>query len=165
MTNVITPSVAACLDRTKMTDRGAVYVLSAAAHSLGHDVSELNINRSSIRRHRRKYRTDARVALKEELRLLNVPKLPNGTGSEMAKAVVGALEDWDLTERIGGISFDTTSSNTGRNNGFESGDSHPHVRSLLDPVDKNWFQSTLLSHKGLRDDYRELLELTVIFLG
>ncbi|KAJ8416198.1 hypothetical protein AAFF_G00382200 [Aldrovandia affinis] len=30
---------------------------------------------------------------------------------------VGALKDWDLTERIGGMSFDTTSSNTGRNNG------------------------------------------------
>ncbi|KAJ8411990.1 hypothetical protein AAFF_G00142570 [Aldrovandia affinis] len=51
------------------------------------------------------------------VQLLNVPKLPNGTGSEMAKAVVGALKDWDLTERIGGMSFDTTSSNTGRNNG------------------------------------------------
>ncbi|KAJ8404560.1 hypothetical protein AAFF_G00338270 [Aldrovandia affinis] len=48
---------------------------------------------------------------------------------------------------------------------FESGDSHPHVRPLLDPVDKDWFQSTLINHKGLRDDYRELLELTVIFLG
>ncbi|KAG0730360.1 hypothetical protein GWK47_028418 [Chionoecetes opilio] len=48
---------------------------------------------------------------------------------------------------------------------FESGDSHPHVRPLLDPVDKNWFQSTLINHKGLRDDYRKLLKLTVIFLG
>ncbi|KAJ8412029.1 hypothetical protein AAFF_G00142960 [Aldrovandia affinis] len=51
------------------------------------------------------------------VQLLNVPKLPNGTCSEIAKAVVGALKDWDLTERIGGMSFDTTSSNTGRNNG------------------------------------------------
>ena len=260
--NVITPSVAAALDRTKITDRGAVYVLSAAAHSLGHDVSELNINHNSIWRHRREHRRNAPVALKEELRggcmlivhwdgklmqdltrnesverlpilvsgngtsqLLNVPKLPNGTGSEMAKAVVKALEDWDLTERIGGMSFDTTSSNTGRNNGacvlieqqlktdllyfacrhhvlelllaeafktvmgptsgpnvtmfkrfqeywqfidqsqFETGDSHPDVRPLLDPVEKDWFQSTIINHKGLRDDYRELLELTVIFLG
>jgi len=159
------------------------------------------------------------------VQLLNVLKLPNGTGSEMAKAVGGALEDWDFTERIGGMSFDTTSSNTGLKNGacvlieqqlkkdllyfacrhhvlelllaaafttvigptsgptvimfkrfqghwkfidrsqFESGDSHPHVRPLLDHVDKDWFQSTLINHKGLRDDYRELLELTVIFLG
>jgi len=62
------PNVAASLDRTKMTDRGAVYMMSAAAHSLGHDVSEFNINRSSIRRHRQKHRMDAGVALKEELR-------------------------------------------------------------------------------------------------
>jgi len=46
--SVITPSVAASLDRTKMIDRGAVYVLLAAAHSLSHDVSEFNINRSLI---------------------------------------------------------------------------------------------------------------------
>ena len=48
---------------------------------------------------------------------------------------------------------------------FESGDSHPHVRPLLDHVNKEWFQCTLINHKGLRDDYRELLELAVIFLG
>ena len=136
-----------------MTDRGAVYMMSAAAHSLGHDVSEFNINRSSIRRHQQKHRMDG-VALKEELRggctltvhwdgklmqdlttkesidqlpilvsgnrtvqLLNVPKLPNGTGSEMAKTVVRTLKDWELTERISGMSFDTTASNTGQNNG------------------------------------------------
>ena len=50
-----------------MNDRGAVYMMSAAAHSLGHDVSEFNINRSSIRRHQQKHRMDG-VALKEELR-------------------------------------------------------------------------------------------------
>jgi len=143
----------------------------------------------------------------------------------MAKTVVRTLEDWDLTERISGMSFDTTASNTGRNNGacvlieqqltkdllyfacrhhvlelllaaafrtvmeatsgpnvtlfkrfqdqwqfidqsqFESGVSHPEGCPLLDSVDKDWFQTTLVNHKGLRDDYRELLELTVIFLG
>jgi len=36
---------------------------------------------------------------------------------------------------------------------------------LLDPVDKIWFQTTLINHQGFRDDYRELLELAVIFLG
>jgi len=48
---------------------------------------------------------------------------------------------------------------------FESGVLHPDVRPLLDSVDKDWFQTTLINRKGLRDDYRELLELTVIFLG
>ncbi|KAG0721029.1 hypothetical protein GWK47_047288 [Chionoecetes opilio] len=37
-------------------------------------------------------------------------------------------------------------------NQFESGDAHPQVRPLLDPMDKNWFQSTLINHKSLRDD-------------
>jgi len=44
--------VAAALDRTLLSDRNAVYVLSAAASSLGHDVQELSINRSNIRRSR-----------------------------------------------------------------------------------------------------------------
>lgn len=45
---------------------------------------------------------------------------------------------------------------------FESGVfSHPDVQLLLESVDKNWFQATLINHKGLRDDNRELLELTV----
>ena len=47
------------------------------------------------------------------VQLLGVPKLPNGTGSEIAKAVHNALEEWELTERVIGLSFDTTSSNTG----------------------------------------------------
>jgi len=40
--SVITPSVAASLDRTKMTDREAVYVLSAAAHSLVQHQPQVN---------------------------------------------------------------------------------------------------------------------------
>ena len=64
---MVSPSVAAPLDRTKLTDRRAVYVLSAAAQSFGYEVSELNINRCSIRRYQQKYRPDAGVALTEEL--------------------------------------------------------------------------------------------------
>ncbi|QQP58281.1 Uncharacterized protein FKW44_003545, partial [Caligus rogercresseyi] len=93
-------------DQTNITDRDAVFVLSAAAHSLGHDVTKMNINRSTIQRQRN-----------GAVQLLNVPKLSHGTGYEMAKEVVKALEDWGLSERIGGMSFDTTSSNTGRING------------------------------------------------
>ena len=48
---------------------------------------------------------------------------------------------------------------------FKSGVSHPDVRPLLDSVDKDWFRTTLINRKGLRDDYQELLELTVIFVG
>lgn len=42
---------------------------------------------------------------------LNAPKLPNGTGSVITKAVFEPLEDWDLSDRISGNSCDMTFSN------------------------------------------------------
>ena len=49
--------------------------------------------------------------------LLGVPKLPSGTGEAQANAVLRCLDDWDISSRIKGMSFDTTASNTGRRNG------------------------------------------------
>lgn len=42
--------------------------------------------------------------------LLKVAKLPNGTGRHQAKAVVEALDEWDLREKVVAMSFDTTES-------------------------------------------------------
>ena len=47
-------------------------------------------------------------------KLLGVPKLPSGTGKPMTEAVLGCLEDKGITHRVQAMSFDTTSSNTGR---------------------------------------------------
>ena len=44
--------------------------------------------------------------------LLAVPKLGRGTGAAQADAVVNALQEWDITDRVAAMSFDTTSSNT-----------------------------------------------------
>ncbi|KAK0040019.1 hypothetical protein Bpfe_030553 [Biomphalaria pfeifferi] len=44
--NLITKDVAAALDRTKVSDREAVYLLASAAHALGHDVQQLPVSRS-----------------------------------------------------------------------------------------------------------------------
>ena len=148
--NVVTANLTAALDRTKVSDRCAVHILSAAACALGHDPSQLAINRSSIRRSRR----TQRKSLAEEVqvsyspntslivhwdgkllpdhdkqkvdrlpvivtdprgtpKLLGVPKLPAGTGQATANAVVQCLEDWKLSDKVVGMSFDTTSSNTG----------------------------------------------------
>jgi hypothetical protein len=63
--NVITPDVAAALDRTLLSDRKAVYVLSAAASSLGHNVQELSINRSTIQRTRIQSRQQIAELIKE----------------------------------------------------------------------------------------------------
>lgn len=49
--------------------------------------------------------------------LLQVAKLPSGTGSEQAMAVVSTLNEWGLTDRVVGMSFDTTATNTGRKTG------------------------------------------------
>lgn len=152
--NIVTPSLAAALDRTKMSDRKAVFVLAEAAQSLGHNIEELNINRSSIHRHRESHRMnfarsvqdkfDPTVSLtvhwdgklipaltgKEQVdrlpvlvsglgvnQLLAVPKLESGTGAAQADAVVNALQEWDITDRVAAMSFDTTSSNTGHISG------------------------------------------------
>lgn len=56
--NIITPGLAAALDRTKMTDRMAPFVLAETARSLGHDPAELNISRSSIKRMRERHRQE-----------------------------------------------------------------------------------------------------------
>jgi CRISPR/Cas system-associated protein Csm6 len=49
---VVTPGLAAALDRTKTTDRSATYILTETAASLGHDASNLSISRSTIHRSR-----------------------------------------------------------------------------------------------------------------
>ena len=157
--------------------------------------------------------------------LLKVAKLPNGTGLQQAKAVVEALDDWDLKQKVVAMSFDTTSSNTGRKQGacvmieqeLETDFLHlacrHHILELLlqtafttlmgstagpevlmlkrfqsewEFLDKNnfttnattelaetvvnpdvvtWAKKSLKERKGLRDDYREFIELSLIFIG
>ncbi|MEL6606429.1 MAG: hypothetical protein AAFP20_24820, partial [Cyanobacteria bacterium J06614_10] len=152
--NIVTPSLAAALDRTKLSDRKAALVLAEAAKSLGHNVEELNINRSSIHRHRESHRVNFARSVQDKFnptvsltvhwdgklipaltgkekvdrlavlvtglgvdQLLAVPKLESGTGVAQADAVVHALQEWDITDRVVAMSFDTTSSNTGHISG------------------------------------------------
>ena len=50
-------------------------------------------------------------------KLLAVPKLPSGSAKAAGDAVMTALEDWELTDRIYALSFDTTAVNSGLVNG------------------------------------------------
>ena len=43
---VITPQLAATLDRTKISDRKAMFVISETAKSLGHNITDLALNRN-----------------------------------------------------------------------------------------------------------------------
>ncbi|GBN50130.1 hypothetical protein AVEN_207145-1 [Araneus ventricosus] len=47
---VMTPYLAAALHRSKVSDRKAVFVVSEMARSLGYEVDEITLSRSSIRR-------------------------------------------------------------------------------------------------------------------
>lgn len=160
---------------------------------------------------------------------LGVPKLQSGTGKEIANAIHKVLEEWGLLHTIQAICFDTTSANTGKDNGaavilerilkrsllylpcrhhiFELilkevfskllnsimvGPDVPIFKKFKDAwnsIDKDNFESGIkdenvtkhisieeaneiiefckdqLKSKQARDDYREFLELMILFLG
>lgn len=160
-------------------------------------------------------------------KLLGVPKLQNGTGRKMADAVIAAVTDWKIQDRIQAMCFDTTASNTGNVKGacrfVEEGigrelvhfacrhhvyeivlrqafevkfgkDKQPEVRLFQDfkkqwkDVDPTKFKSGMedeyvrskigadadkvllfcleqLEKSQIREDYKEFLELVVLFLG
>jgi hypothetical protein len=50
-------------------------------------------------------------------KLLGVPKIPQGTGEQVSQKAVDTITDWNVQEQLVGMSFDTTSANTGRING------------------------------------------------
>ena len=59
----MTPSLAAALDRIKLSIRKATYVLAAVAQS--HIVDELKISHSSIQREQEKYQEETAKKLKK----------------------------------------------------------------------------------------------------
>lgn len=63
---VMTPYLAAALHRSKVSDRKAVFVVAETARSLGYEVDEITLSRSSIRRERMKHRSNMFQKLKTE---------------------------------------------------------------------------------------------------
>lgn len=266
--NVWTPELTAALDRTGSTDRDAVLIVATMASSLGHDPVELNLSRSSVKRHRERNRREDWTALKSgfkvdgeiyvvhwdgklmstlqdstkkserlavlvtaltsgKTQLLGVPQLASGSGENQASAVHALLDEWNLAEKVAGLSFDTTPSNSGRLSGaaylleqklgrtllslacrhhvyeltlkaafetlagsstgpqvglfhrfreqwnslergnFQTGWDTAEIRPLLEGERNDLLEFALskLSVGNFRDDYREYLELVVIFLG
>lgn len=80
---VVTPQLAATLDRTKMSDRKAMFVISETAKSLGHNITDLALNCDSIRRLRMKHRSVQSAALKAEFQG-NVPLVVHWDGKLIA---------------------------------------------------------------------------------
>lgn len=57
------------------------------------------------------------VSKGDDEQLLGVPALDNSTGISQAEAVTDSLEEWGIADKIVGMCFDTTASNTGRMKG------------------------------------------------
>ncbi|GBM69052.1 hypothetical protein AVEN_155525-1 [Araneus ventricosus] len=49
--------------------------------------------------------------------MLSVAKLPSATGEAQVQAIYNALNEWDIADKVIGMSFDTTSANTGTDKG------------------------------------------------
>jgi hypothetical protein len=62
---VITSEVAAALDRSQISSRGAMSVLVPFASALGSNVEELSVSASTIHRHRSKHREEKAAEIKE----------------------------------------------------------------------------------------------------
>lgn len=48
--------------------------------------------------------------------LLNIPKIESGTGEQQTLSIIDSLDDWGIADKIKGLCFDTTASNTGKRN-------------------------------------------------
>ena len=62
---IVSPELVATLDRAKLSDRKATFMIAATARSLGNDVQDFTINRSSIRRARLRLRQEISNRLKD----------------------------------------------------------------------------------------------------
>lgn len=77
--SVLTPHLAAALDRTKVSDRKAVFVIAETAKSFGHNIDDLALNRDTIRKLRVQHRTQRSADIKAEFRG-NIPLVVHWDG-------------------------------------------------------------------------------------
>ena len=65
---LLTPKLAAALDKCKISDRDAVHILIATTEALGHTADDFVINRTSIRNFRTKIREERAMEIKTHFR-------------------------------------------------------------------------------------------------
>ena len=106
--SVLTPNLAASLDRAKVSDRKATFILASAAQSLGHDQNDLAINRSTIRKQRQVHRQKIAESLKAEFKP-TVPLmvhwdgklLPDLTGKDLVDCLPIIVSGADVQQLLG----------------------------------------------------------------
>lgn len=147
---IFTQHVTSALDRNKITDREAMRLIIPLSAAFGCNPASLPISRSTIRRARKKARTEYNSNIKKKFdidsplvihwdgklmpditgnnkverlpilvsgngceKLLGVPKLTSATGEKISDAVFDIMQQWNVTNKVRAMSFDTTASNTG----------------------------------------------------
>ncbi|XP_050524139.1 uncharacterized protein LOC126895882 [Daktulosphaira vitifoliae] len=73
--DIMTVKLSSALDRCKISDRDAVHIIIAVAESLGHDVNDIIVNRSSIKRHREKIRWNLATQIRDKFSVSNLNAL------------------------------------------------------------------------------------------
>lgn len=66
--NIITPELAAALDRANVSSRNATYILAATLKSLGIDIQSVNLSYKTIQRNRIFHRKNIAEGLREDLK-------------------------------------------------------------------------------------------------
>ncbi|XP_044578867.1 uncharacterized protein LOC123261343 [Cotesia glomerata] len=126
--NIMTPELAAALDRGKVSSRNAVYILAATLKSTGIDMKGYGLkNQDNFVLHwdgkilpdivgtEKVDRLPIIISSSGSEQLLGVPKMKSGTAKNQADAIVKILFDWGISRKIVGLSFDTAAVNTGIN--------------------------------------------------
>ncbi|KAK2713450.1 hypothetical protein QYM36_009353 [Artemia franciscana] len=80
---VIPPELATTLDRIKMSDRKAMFIISETAKSLGHNITDFTLNCDSIHRLRMKHQSVQSAALKAKFQD-NIPLVIHWNGKLIA---------------------------------------------------------------------------------
>lgn len=78
--NIVTPQLTSALDRAKVTDRQAVHVVAATVSSLGNNIDNFTLSRSSIRRSRINHRQTIAIENKTKFYLSNDPVIVHWDG-------------------------------------------------------------------------------------
>lgn len=114
----ITQKLAAALDRCKISDRNAMYILMTAAEALGHNIENLILNRSSLRDRRRQFRLERQEEIKEKFALMDSSILVVHWDGKLLPATVGVetvdrlaiIVTYDGEEKLLGVPGISTSS-------------------------------------------------------
>jgi len=64
--NIINRAIASALDRTKVSDRNAIYILTAVAETICLNISEIALNKETIRRIRRTHRENTAKEIRQD---------------------------------------------------------------------------------------------------